>query len=134
MPIRVLLADDNELARRAIKFVLAERQDLKISAEAVDGEEAVLKAKNQFPDLAIIDIEMPIKNGIQAAKEILKCCPRTVVLMESLTDVHVRLKEMKEAGAKGFVSKMNLVADLIPAIDRVLRGETSFGIDDFQPA
>ena len=72
MIAKILLADDDELARAAIKLLLSDRTDLKIIAEAADGEEAVEKAKIECPDVAIVDISMPRMNGIQAAMEILR--------------------------------------------------------------
>jgi DNA-binding NarL/FixJ family response regulator len=76
----ILLADDNEVIRRVIRFLLSQRADLEISAEAVDGEQAVQMARARCPDLAILDISMPRNNGIEAAKEIVAICPQTIVL------------------------------------------------------
>lgn len=134
MTSKILLADDNELTRRVIRFVLCQRADLEVSAEAVDGEEAVQMAKLQCPDLAILDISMPRKNGIQAAKEIVAFCPQTIVLTDSLHDVGMLVEQLQKAGVKGFVSKYNLATDLIPAIETVLRGGTSFHPDRWQTA
>jgi DNA-binding NarL/FixJ family response regulator len=103
---------------------------LEIVAEAADGEEAVQKAKIDCPDLAILDIEMPRKNGIQAAREIISFCPNTAILADSLNDVRTFAGELKEAGIRGFVSKDSLARDLIPAIDAVINGQTAFAPND----
>jgi DNA-binding NarL/FixJ family response regulator len=129
MIAKILLADDNPLARAAIKLLLADRTDLEICAEAADGEEAVEKAKIECPDLAILDIAMPRMNGIQAAREILRFSPTTLVLTDSLYDVRVLIIELKELGVKGFISKARIATDLIPAIETVLGGGTCFGTE-----
>jgi DNA-binding NarL/FixJ family response regulator len=96
---KILLADDKELARAAIKLLLSDRTDLEICAEAVDGEEAVEKAKIECPDVAILDIAMPRMNGIQAAREILRFSPPTLILTDSLDDVQVLITVASESGA-----------------------------------
>ena len=118
----ILLADDNWGARTAIRHLLWDRPDLHITFEANDGEEAVQIAKSNCPDVAILDIEMPRKNGIQAAKEIIKYCPQTLVLTDSVHDVVCSWANSKKAGVKVFVSKLDLATDLIPAIERILKG------------
>jgi DNA-binding NarL/FixJ family response regulator len=115
-----------EVARTAIRLLLAERPDWEICGEAADGMEAVEKARRECPDLAILDIEMPRKNGIQAAREILAYCPQTIVVSNSIHDVRVLMGHLKEAGVRGFVSKDRLANDLIPTIEAVLNGDTAF--------
>ena len=129
MIAKILLADDNELARAAIKLLLANRTDLEICGEAADGEEAVEKAKIACPDVVILDIAMPRMNGIQAAKEILRLSPTTIVLTDSLYDVRGFAMQLKQAGVRGFISKARMGTDLIPTIQIVLDGGTCFGTD-----
>ena len=100
-----------------------------IIAEAADGEEAVEKAKIECPDVAILDIAMPRMNGIEAAREILRFSPTTLVLTDSLYDVRILTIELKELGVKGFISKTRMATDLIPAIETVLGGGTCFGTE-----
>ena len=95
-------------------------------AEAADGEEAVELAKKSCPDLAILDIQMPRKNGIEAAKEILRQCPTTIILSDSLHDVNFFADKLQEVGVKGFVFKPRMDRDLIPTVEAVLNGETRF--------
>jgi DNA-binding NarL/FixJ family response regulator len=134
MIAKILLADDNPLARAAIKLLLADRTDLEICAEAADGEEAVEKAKIECPDVAILDIAMPRMNGIEAAREILRFSPTTLVLTDSLYDVRILIIELRELGVKGFISKTRMGTDLIPAIETVLGGGTCFGTEVAQTA
>ena len=124
MPAKNRPVDDSEMARTLIKFLLADRTEWEICGEAIDGQEAVEKARAACPDLAILDIEMPRKNGIQAAREILKYCPQTIVISNSVHDVRVLMANLKEAGVRAFVSKDRLSTDLIPAIQTVLNGGT----------
>jgi DNA-binding NarL/FixJ family response regulator len=85
---RILVADDHETARLLIRTLLSKKPEWEVYAEAADGEEAVELAKKSCPDLAILDIQMPRKNGIEAAKEILRQCPTTIILSDSLHDVN----------------------------------------------
>jgi DNA-binding NarL/FixJ family response regulator len=124
--IRILLADDSELARAAIKLLLADRTDWEICAEATNGEEAVEKADIACPDLVILDITMPRMNGIQAARKILQHRPNTIVLTDSVHDVRTVLIDLQDAGVRGFVSKASIGSDLIPAIETILKGGTCF--------
>lgn len=125
-PTKILLADDHEKSRVLIRGLLSQRPDWEVYAEAADGQEAVELAKKSCPDLAILDIQMPRLNGIQAAQEILKECPSTIILSDSLHDVAFFADKLQEIGVKGFVFKPRLETDLIPTIEAVLNGETRF--------
>lgn len=122
----LLLADDHAHARRLVRNLLAARNDWRICAEAADGDEAVEKAKASHPDLAILDISMPRMNGIEAARQIGRTCPETVVLMISMYDPTVIYDQLRHAGARGFVSKSRLDSELVPAIEALLEGRTYF--------
>src|SRR5256885_9209793 len=80
MPIRVALADDHVLVRQGLKSLL-EREEFKVVAEAADGQEAVSQAASLHPDIAIMDISMPMLNGIDAARELGRSCPKTKVIL-----------------------------------------------------
>jgi len=122
MGTRILLADDHGIARAMIRRVIAKRTDWQIVEEASDGADAVAKAYETCPDLAILDIQMPVLSGIEAAKKILKCCPATVVMAESLHEGKFMQDTLKQAGVRGFVQKMEFATELIPAIEIVLKG------------
>ena len=122
MAIRILLADDKALPRKLIRDVISERSDWQIVAEARDGAEAVAKAQHECPDLAILDIQMPRLNGIEAAKRILQKCPAAIVLTDSSYGVGPLLNELRKVGVRGFVDKNQIGTNLIPAIETVLNG------------
>jgi DNA-binding NarL/FixJ family response regulator len=134
MHAKILLVDDSAPVRAAIRRLLSERPEWNICAEAGDGEEAVEKARLECPDLAILDIEMPRKNGIQAAREILKFCPQTIVISDSIHDAAILLAQLKAVGVRGFVPKDRLASDLIPTIRAVLEGGTLFRVPAGQAA
>ncbi|HXO04557.1 MAG TPA: response regulator transcription factor [Candidatus Sulfotelmatobacter sp.] len=123
---RILVADDHETSRLLIRTLLSKNPEWKVYAEAADGEEAVELAKKSCPDLAILDIQMPRKNGIEAAKEILRECPSTIILSDSLHDVNFFAETLQEVGVKGFVFKPRMDRDLIPTVEAVLKGQTCF--------
>jgi two-component system nitrate/nitrite response regulator NarL len=106
--------------------MIAGRADWEIAAQASDGAEAVEKAVELSPDVAVLDIQMPRLNGIQAAKQILECCPETKVLAVSLHEQRPLLDELKKVGVLGFVPKDRIASDLLPALDTLLKGGTWF--------
>src|SRR5256886_3575826 len=122
MPIRVALADDHVLVRKRLKTLL-ERAEFKIVAEAADGQEAVTQATSLHPDITIMDISMPMLNGIDAARELGRSCPKTKVILLSQHEEDQYILEALEAGVKGYVLKNQVASDLIHAIQQVSRGE-----------
>jgi DNA-binding NarL/FixJ family response regulator len=123
---RILVADDHGTARRSLRTLITRRQDWQVCAEAVDGLDAVEKAKSMCPDVAVLDLAMGGLNGVQAAAAIRETCPNTIVLTISLYDAKPLLGRLQTVGVRGFVSKNKLVAELLPAIDAVLAGRSWF--------
>jgi DNA-binding NarL/FixJ family response regulator len=126
MATRILLADGKDFMRKSIRRLIEEKPGLQICAEAADGAEAVEKAREVCPDIALLDIVLPKLNGIEAAKSILKTCPNTLVLAESLHAPKELYPQLMEYGVRGFVVKDRLASDLIPAIETLLNGGTWF--------
>jgi DNA-binding NarL/FixJ family response regulator len=124
--IQILVADDHEIVRLLIRTILSQKPEWKICAEAVDGQEAVEIAKKSCPDLAILDVQMPRLNGIEAAKEILRYCPSTIILSDSLHDVSLFAGILQDTGIKGFLYKPRMERDLVPTVEAVLKGESRF--------
>jgi DNA-binding NarL/FixJ family response regulator len=125
-PIQILVADDHETARLLIRTLLSHRPHWKVCAEAADGQEAVELAKKSCPDLAILDIQMPRLNGIEAAREILRYCPSTIIVSDSLHDASLFAGKLQDIGVKGFVYKPRMSTDLVPTVEAVLNGGTRF--------
>jgi DNA-binding NarL/FixJ family response regulator len=120
---RILIADDHPIVLRGLRIVLDAQPDLEVVAEASDGEEAVKQALAGGVHLAILDISMPRKTGLQAAREITLRDPRVRVLMLSMHDNEQYLFEAISAGASGYVLKSAVDRDLVQACRRTMRGE-----------
>jgi two-component system, NarL family, response regulator NreC len=122
MPIRVVLADDHVLVRQGLKSLL-EREEFKVVAEASDGQEAVRQVESLHPDIAIMDISMPTLNGIDAARELGRSCPKTKTILLTQHEEDQYVSEALEAGVKGYVLKSQVASDLVQAIQQVSRGQ-----------
>jgi DNA-binding NarL/FixJ family response regulator len=119
----ILLADDHVLFRQALKVVL-EREGFAVLADACDGQEAVRLAETLRPDVAVLDVAMPLLNGLDAARQILKTSPRTrVIVLTMYTEDHYVLGALR-AGVRGYVIKTQAAQDLIEAIRTVNQGMT----------
>lgn len=122
MPTRIVLADDHVLVRQGLKSLL-EREHFQVIAEASDGQEAVKLIEEHHPDIAIMDISMPTLNGIDAARGLSRCAPKTKVILLTQHEEEQYIHEALEAGVKGYVLKNQVANDLIQAIRQVGRGE-----------
>ena len=121
--IRILLADDHQLVRRGVRLILDGEPDLTVIAEAGDGAEALAKAKQEPPDLAILDIAMPRMTGLQTARELSRQFPDIRILMLTMYDNEQYLFEALKAGASGYVLKSVADRDLVEACRAAMRGE-----------
>jgi len=122
--IRVLLADDHALVREGTRRLIETESDLEVVAEAASGEEAIEKARQLRPDIAIMDIAMPGIGGIEATRAIKAECPETAILVLSAYDDEPYLVALLEAGAAGFLLKNINGHELVEAIRAVARGES----------
>ena len=120
---RILVADDHPIVLRGLRTVLNAQADLEVVAEATDGDEAVELAISNDIHLAILDISMPRKTGLQAAREITHRKPEVRVLMLSMHDTEQYLFEAIRAGASGFVLKSAVDRDLVEACRATMRGQ-----------
>jgi two-component system, NarL family, response regulator NreC len=121
MPLRIVLADDHVVVRQALCLLLA-GAGLEVVGEAADGHEAVRLAHELEPDVAILDLVMPLLNGLDAAREIQQSCPRTkALLLTSRQDEQLILSAL-QAGIRGCVLKTCQAQDLIRAIHDVAGG------------
>lgn len=123
MSIRVLLADDHRIIRDGMRVFL-EREGYKVNADAQNGQDAVRLAASLKPDVVVLDITMPVLNGLEAAREILRNAPSTKVILLTMHDESRYLLDALRAGVKGFVTKTHAADDLVHAIREALRGKT----------
>jgi len=123
MPISILLADDHQIVRDGIKSIL-EKEGYRVTAEASNGQEAVRLAIQTSPDLAILDITMPVLNGLDAAREILQRLPSSKAILLTMHAEKGYVLEGLRAGIKGFVTKTHAAGELVIAIREVMKGST----------
>ena len=121
MPTRVLLADDHSLIRQALRTLL-ERQGFQVVSEASNGQEALRSMEKTQPDVAILDIGMPVLNGVDAARELVKSSPKTKVILLTQHDEDQYVMEALRVGVRGYVLKSQAAEDLVHAIQEVCRG------------
>ena len=120
---RILLADDHTVVRTGLRMVLDAAPDLEVVAEAADGIEAVDRALEDDVDLAILDVAMPRRTGLQAARELSRRRPEMRVLMLSMHDLEEYCFQALKAGASGYVLKTVADRELVEACRAVMRGE-----------
>jgi DNA-binding NarL/FixJ family response regulator len=121
MPIRILLADDHVIVRQGLRYIL-EEEGFQVVGEASNGQEAIRLAEKLCPEVAVLDVGMPLLNGIDATKEIVKVSPRTkAILLTMHSENHFVLNSLR-AGARGYLLKERAAEDLVQAVAEVTRG------------
>lgn len=126
MPLRILLADDHTIMRNGLRLLLERQSDFAVVGEAANGREAVDLTSREKPDVVIMDIGMPVLNGIEAAKRITEAQPQTAVVILSMhSDESYILRALKN-GARGYLLKDSAEADLIGAVRAVASGKAFF--------
>jgi two-component system response regulator NreC len=126
MSIRVLLADDHGVVRKGLRFLLERHSGMEVVGEAGDGREAVRLAEASSPDIVIIDIAMPLLNGIEATAKMVKRNPNLGVIILSMHSDEDYLLSALNAGAKGYLLKDSAEVDLVRAIQAVHKGAPFF--------
>jgi DNA-binding NarL/FixJ family response regulator len=121
MSARILLVDDHQVVRQGIKTLISENADWEICGEAENGKEAIEKTLEVKPDLIVMDLSMPVMNGIEATKIIREAAPFTRILILTMHEAGQMAKEAKSAGAHGFVTKASAFQDLRNAISELLK-------------
>lgn len=124
--IRILLADDHHILRDGLRLLLERQPGFEVIAEAADGREAVRLAQELCPDIAIVDIAMPGLNGIEATRCIRETCEGTAVIILSMHHDESYVLRALRAGARGYLLKDSLKADLLAAIRAVVQGHSHF--------
>ena len=124
--IRVVIADDHPEVLLVLRLLLRLSPEIDLVGEAVDGQEAVDAVKLLQPDVLVMDVRMPVLDGLKAARQIVDLGVGTRVLLVSLDRGGYMVKKAAEAGARGFVPKDDIPTALLAAIQSVFRGETFF--------
>src|SRR3974390_1759104 len=124
--LRILIADDHEVARRGIRALLESHPGWEVSGEAKDGRETVELANQMKPDIVLLDIGMPNLNGLEAARQILATSPQVAILILTMHDTDLVVREVLRAGARGFVLKSDAGRDLVAAVDALQKQRTFF--------
>lgn len=120
--IRVLVVDDHTMVREGIEAVLALHKDIEVIGEAVNGQDAYEKALRLMPNVALMDIVMPVMSGLEATKRIVKECPQTRVLILTQYDEEENMLVARHAGASGFIPKKAAGGELLAGIRSVSGG------------
>lgn len=124
--LRILLADDHSLMRRGLRSILETQTGWEVCAEAHTGREAVAKATSLRPDVVVLDVCMPELNGIEATRQIRKASPRTEVLVLSVHNSNHLIREVIDAGARGYLVKSDSDRELVAAVESLARHKPFF--------
>jgi DNA-binding NarL/FixJ family response regulator len=123
-PIRILLADDHTIVRQGLARLLEEQPDLKVVGEAINGQAVIDKAVELVPDIIIMDIAMPLLNGIEAAKRVRRSLPDCKILILSMYSHEHYIYQLLETGISGYLLKDSSGQDIIRAIKAAMNNET----------
>lgn len=124
--LRILIADDHELARRGIRALLESHPGWEVCGEAKDGRETVELAASMKPDIVLLDIGMPNLNGLEAARQILNSSPEVAILILTMHDSDNVVREVLRAGARGYLLKSDAGRDLVAAVEALQLQRTFF--------
>jgi len=124
--VRILLADDHVMVRRGLRTLLEARHDFLIESEVEDGKEAVAVAIERKPDVAVLDVSLPLLNGVEATRQISKKSPTTEVLIYTMHDSEDIIGEVLRAGARGFLLKADAPDQIVNAVDALSRHRPFF--------
>jgi DNA-binding NarL/FixJ family response regulator len=127
MPVKILLVEDHDIVREGIKVLLESEKDAFVIGEARNGEEALEKMRKSRPDVVLMDINMPVMNGIECTRQIRREFPETKVLVLSMYDHESYFIEMLESGANGYLVKNASRDELLFAIKKIVNEGVYFG-------
>lgn len=126
MRVRILIVDDSALVRDGIRFLLESHGDWTVCGEAADGAEAIQKFRQLRPDLLVVDVSMPVMNGLDASLEILKLSPKILILLYTSLLTRQLIEAAHQSGIRGTVSKDSAEL-LVVGVEALLRGEEFSG-------
>lgn len=120
--IKVLLADDHGIVREGLRRIVEESGDIEVVAEAADGREAVLAVRREQPDVAVIDISMPVLDGLEVITQLKSEFPKIPILVLTMHEEHQYVIRAIETGAMGYITKQSAPEQLVNAIRKVHSG------------
>jgi DNA-binding NarL/FixJ family response regulator len=120
--IKVLLADDHSIVRAGLRRIVEESGDMEVIAEAADGREAIQQAHKQLPDVAVIDISMPVLDGLEVISQLRNYYPKLPILILTMHEEGQYVVRAIEAGAMGYITKQSAPEQLVKAIRKVHSG------------
>jgi DNA-binding NarL/FixJ family response regulator len=124
--LRVLIADDHETVRKGVCAILTSRDDIEVCAEARNGEEAVRLTKELQPDIVLMDFTMPVLDGLEASRQILRTFPKLPILMLSTHRLDTLANAAREVGLRGYITKNESGSSLLKAVDKAMRKDPFF--------
>lgn len=120
-PLRILVADDHQVVRTGLRTLLESEAGWQVCAEAANGRDAVKKASELQPDVAVLDIGMPLLNGVEATRQIRKVSPKTEILILTMHDSEHMIQGVMDAGAHGYILKDDADKNLLAAVHSLRR-------------
>ncbi|MFL5766192.1 MAG: response regulator [Bacteroidia bacterium] len=126
MAIRILIADDHPIFINGMKNLLGEVADIEVVGGALNGQELISMASELQPDVILTDIQMPVKNGVEASIEIHKLFPKIRIVALTMMNESIYIRKMLEAGASGYILKTVEKEELVRVIRKVMDGEKQF--------
>src|SRR5580658_4271978 len=124
--ITVLLVDDHKIVRQGLRALLSQEQDIEVVGEAENGRQAVQMATKTAPNIVVMDVVMPLMNGLEGTRQVLKNVPSAKVLVLSSYSDDDYVEQLTEVGASGYLTKQTAGDDLALAIREVQRGNAFF--------
>ena len=124
--LRILLADDHELTRSGLRYLLEKRKDWNVCGEASNGRMAVEMTEKLRPDFAILDMSMPELNGLEATRQILKNQPQMKILIYTMHETEKIIIDVLDAGARGVVLKSDAGENMVAAVESIAKGRKFF--------
>src|SRR6267143_6509961 len=127
-PLSILIADDHAVVRAGLRTLLESRSRWQVCAEAADGRDAVEKAAKHKPHIAILDIGMPLLNGVEATRQIRKASPTTEILILTMHESDDLVQQVVEAGARGYILKDEADGVLLDAVQALSQHKPFFSV------
>ncbi len=126
MPIQILVVDDHDVVREGVKAILQRRPDWVICGEASNGREAIALAETLKPDVVVLDVTMPVMNGLHVVEQLRHRMPDVRVVMLTMHDAQIVENAARKSGSHGLVLKLHASRDLVKAVEAILDGGEFF--------